>query len=403
MKKIRTIVLLSGLAGNLAYAAQWYAEPAVLYTAEFSDNRRLVVTSPQDTFGSIYTGALRLGTDTSITRFYVEPSVVIRRYDEEEDLLDSDDTYLQLFLERKGKVSGFTLAANYRDESTIISEFADAGDGNPDLDDPIVDDTGDARISVNRKRLNIRPKWKYDFGERSGIRLKGRFTTVEFDQIAQLTKSDYDSFGIGVEYLVRASEKLRWGPQITASRFEADQTNNETDNVTALLGLSYKVSPLTTFVIEAGAIYSEASFTEMGAAVTEDSTDGVYKIGFEGTSQVTGWNVFLSRRVNPSGSGFQKTRDQLLASVSRDLSDRTRLIFRTRYYQEESNDVGVTNRDRNYGRAEIQFDWQATRNIAVQFAYQYTRQKQDILPNAADSNVFFATVGYRPSRLAMSR
>lgn len=74
------------LATNLATAAEWYAEPFLLYTADFSDNRRLTLGGSADTFGNLVTGGARLGTNTETRRFYVQPSVVIRHYDEEQDL-----------------------------------------------------------------------------------------------------------------------------------------------------------------------------------------------------------------------------------------------------------------------------------------------------------------------------
>ena len=63
MNNLARIALAFFLATNLASAAEWYADPFLLYTAEFSDNRRLTIRNSTDTFGNIVTGDARLGTN----------------------------------------------------------------------------------------------------------------------------------------------------------------------------------------------------------------------------------------------------------------------------------------------------------------------------------------------------
>ncbi len=96
------------------------------------------------------------------------------------------------------------------------------------------------------------------------------------------------------------------------------------------------------------------------------------------------------------------TRDELLLGIDRSLSERTRLIFRSRSYSSESSDDPTMNSDRDYARAEIELDLQATRRFAVILTYQNATQERDDLSQSADANTIMLSISNRPKRLAVS-
>ena len=60
------------------------------------------------------------------------------------------------------------------------------------------------------------------------------------------------------------------------------------------------------------------------------------------------------------------------------------------------------NSDRDYARAEIKLDLQATRRFAVILTYQNATQERDDLSQSADANTIMLSISNRPKRLAVS-
>ncbi|MEM9403038.1 MAG: autotransporter outer membrane beta-barrel domain-containing protein [Pseudomonadota bacterium] len=402
-RELATFIALAA-ASNVALASDWYLEPVVSYTAEASDNRRLSLDPEGDTFGNLVETAARFGTESQRIRFYVTPSAVFRKYDDTGESLNTDDLFLESSLRATGIRSVFDLGVNYQYESTLTSELTSAEPENPDLEDEFDDGTGFAEISLRRERLNLRPKWTRELSERTRMVLAGRYTRVDYNEVAGTTRTNFDSAGVSAGINFRANQRLRWVFTLGASEYEADSTQNTTENLTAEAGFLYNISEKVDARFEIGIQQSEAEFLDDGQLVSEDSTDTVYRLALNRTLERTRLVLDLSRKVSPSGAGFQTTRDQLLVSAERDVSDRFVATVRARYFDSESSDVGETFRDRDYLRTELELNWQVSRHVSLGLLYQYSQQERsggdDLF---ARSNTALLTVSYRPQRIRLGR
>jgi len=396
-------MLLCIISAQSALCAEWEVQPYLLYTAELSDNRRLTIGETTETLGNLLTGGARLGVYTQTRRFYVEPAVVFRRYDKDSDLLDTDDSYLDLYFDNRSERSRFTFAGRYQRESTITSEFAGADDGNPDLDDPVEDDTGDARISTRRDRLYLRPQWSYDISNRTAIVFGGGYTNVDYDEEPGLTLSGYDSSALDLSLRFRTSAKTTIGTRLLASVFEADRTGNETDGTSLELTMRHNLSPQTTVNASAGAFRSEATFLQDGSPTEGSATDAIFRLGLTRNTELTDLTTSFRRTVSPSALGSLKVRNQLLFGIERRLSERNSLIFNVRAYTSRSGAEEDNSSDRDYARAELGFDRQLTRKLGFNLFYRYTAQERVAPGVNINDNAVLLSFGYRPQRLAMSR
>jgi len=253
-----------------------------------------------------------------------------------------------------------------------------------DVDDAIV------RENVRRERFILRPGWRRNLTERSGIELDYRFNGVTFENEERTDLRDYSENTIVGGLFQRITEKDRFSTSLAARLFRVPDDDRKDISYALLAGVIHEFSETETGSFRFGLRRTE--FTT-GSERSDDDGFLLRVFGSKRTG-VTTFSGKLEHRLAPSGAGEQVEKTEASFNISRRLSQFWRFTFRSRLYETETLRVDDPNTTRRYLQYEPGLRWRLSRRWSMQGGYRYRRRKIDGDPASSESNVVFVSLNY---------
>ncbi len=383
---IASLLFLTAAAPFNSSAAEWYLQPLVKAQAEYDDNPRLRPNKPDDSVtGGILAVEMDLGVKTPVNELSIKPRLRSAYYDND-DGLDSNDIFVDLFGSHSTKRGLWELKAGYARDTTLTSELEDTG---------LVED------ARRRNRWDADLAWRYVLTQRTNAKFGIEYTDVRFESSSdpQTRLFDYNNAQLytTLTYDYTASDQLSLG--LKAAKFDVPDLDSDTDSYTAILGLRHDFSPVLQGSLQTGIRTSERDFKENGVNQDSSDTGAILEASLTGETPLTTWELSLSRLPRANGRGFLLERDQLMLSLEQDISPSLSGRLNGRVLESESLDDSSNLADREYARVGLGLKWRFSRRWYLDGRYRHIWQKLgDDSSNKAEANSVLISLAYEGDR-----
>ncbi|MGA8205474.1 MAG: hypothetical protein WB812_13195 [Woeseiaceae bacterium] len=345
---------------------------------EYDDNASLNANTGSDTSvnGYVVNAGVDFINKSPRSQFTFTPSVLLNRYNESD--LDSNNYFGNLNYRYTNQRSTFNLWGIYGDETVRTAEQAQV-DFNVDDPTQIPGDTSGRTFgTANRQRLQVRPQWSYQAGERSLIEFGVDYFNVNYDQTAA-TLSDYDQLTGSAAYSYNYSRTSAFRLSSYYRKNQFDLLDRDLSGYGAALGFGHSISERTRLQINVG-----MDSTDNGVGNNQNSTIGDISI----THRLETSRVLASyrRSVVGSGNGVLTLRDSINLNYTRQVSPRFSFGGGVSAYHSNVLGDNTTNLDQDYYQLRALLSWNFTRTLSMDLDYRYTNIDRAAQPDAADSN-----------------
>lgn len=387
---------LSGAANG----AEWSAKPSVEASVSNDDNIFLSDIAPISTRGVSVAPEVNLSWRTASSTINFGGRLEFYRYTASE-ITDSNVSMLTLSGNTTAKRSKLSWNGFYKSDSTTttITEVTNTGaegdDGEPgDLDGGVVD-VNLVEVVVRRNQFRLLPTWSYALTQSTAMRLGYRINDVRYSGEENSGLTDFWTQGVDASLSYRMSRRDTVDTGVSASRYEATDTNTTADNYSITLTLRHEFSPLLQGTITGG--YRST------ALLSGDTTGGVLNAGLVSRARSTSYRLNLLRDVYPSGTSDVLLSDQLRATVNHQISPVLSFYFNGLAFRNKSLDPAQTFSNRTYYSIDFGVQRSITRFWSIDGSYIYRWQEFDDAGKAGDSNAIYLSVNYAWQGITASR
>jgi hypothetical protein len=381
---------------SIAFAA-WETVPEITLFAESDDNLLLDASNAQSTS--------RMGLDAMVTlsnfnergNLYVQPRLVADAYSgSDAKEFESND----LFFNAGGNYAWRTVDVGFRsrftEQSILSSEFVGVVPADPDAGEDFFDpDTGRLEfLSADRRLLDLRGNIDFRISERNEFRFETQRQDVSYSGPLSSFRTDFDNNSIALSIIRRADDRNTISARMIVSEFNAERNANSTDSVGLEGTFARSLAQTWTLRLSAGVQRNEYSFLQGLVPVENADTNSIFGIAFRKRAERTSWNFDLSHRVQPNGNGYLAVRDSAAVYANHAFSQRLSGRLGVRYVQTETLGGVRTEDERDFIRAEAQFEWALKETIFMFFGYDRISQ-QFVNESERASNAFILGITYR--------
>ena len=333
--------------------------PQIRITAEANDNPRL---RTDDTPPELRPSASRLLAEARIgVTKYTERNEgtfeAALRSDAYAEAADEDLESTDLFLHGDGRWrferSRFGIAGDIAREKITGTEFLGAIDDDSDLDvDGLL-----LGLNETRTRATVSPYTEIDFGERSRMRLDLQAMDVSYSDESPLDpRTDFTDWEAGAAYVRVLDPRADLATRVFGGRYEATDGRNVTDTTGIEVLLTRELSESWALTAGFGVERSEFAYLDPAGTFFSGTDDNaILDLSLRKQGERSLLELELSRRARPDSFGSVVIRNELAASLDRDLSPKVRggVVFRAI----RSDALDVIPDHREYGRVELRLQW----------------------------------------------
>jgi hypothetical protein len=404
LKNPGLIALLATLSPISLSHAAWDVLPRVETLVLANDNVRMEEDSAGTATNSTRAridGRVRFSTFNERGNLYVEPRVRADIYTEKEnDDLESTNTYVRSAGSYSWELMTLGFSANYDLQDIRSAELVSAQQDDPDIDDPIVVDTGGiTSFDETRERISVSPTVVFKASERSDIVLRASYVDVTYstDSFFDDERSPFQNVELVGGISRRVDERNQVSANFISSHYEAELNANQTDSTGVEGNFTRVFDAGWTMNLDYGVMRSDFTFmNDKGELEDNADTNVVFNLGFRQRTERNTLNFNLSRQVVPNGSGFVTTRDELRVSLNRELSARLSAAIGVRIYETTRVGDDLERQDREYNRLELGLEWAMTERAFLTVGYDFVVQSfQTSDRGDATSNQIFVGFNYR--------
>lgn len=386
------------LCCNMSYAAGgWVLEPSIKFDLGYDDNNGMDVSDPQEVTVTKATGELKLTKKSEAHHFkgaILADAVAYHGNDETIEDNSNQVAYFSTTFRRPRSKTGVNF--NYRRDTLIREASADDSTIDPEEfgeEDP--DASVDQFLDIIRQRVYLNPFFRYDLSRRMDSAFNYRFSAVDHDRT---TDNNNDSFNLqnfstndlsaSLGYKITPLDRIIG--RLGYSLYATEDTDKEYTTIKISLGYERSISP--TFKVGGNVGYRTTEFKEDGSTDNDDGVDvGISAIK---TTGLTKFELKGGVALRPSSIGEVVQTQELVANVTRNLSERTVLLFRGRAYENTVISGGDSDNDRRSIEMKPEIRWQVSRSWSLGAAYRYRREKLESKPTFAEGNAFLVSVKY---------
>ncbi len=385
---------VGGLAAALttvANANEYSFEYAVEGGYETNDNVRMTQDDELDISGARVTLPATLATRSERLTATLDGELMFSRFDE--DAYDSDDQDLQgraNYLLERGEVEGY---AGYKRDTTRTGEF---------------DDTGVVGLKANRRETaSFGGSGDYLITTRNGVTGGLGYRSIDYDSVLL---NDYSFLNANGGWLHQWSERSRLRLEAYWSRYENDSNTGsgaeESDSIGAWLGYDVDLSEQIKGSLSAGWANVESKYPA-GSGLDDEEFDSFLLQGdLTYIQERSRWKVTV--KSEPSGSGAGNVVEHYMGSLDYQFkwTERSKIkAFAVAGRRESFRDDNDASRD--YARLRLFIDYRFAESWYVAGTYQYSYQDQNVgqplQGGSADSNAFYLSITYQPTKSVWSR
>lgn len=384
-----------------AHGAEWSLGPQVKAGGRYEDNPRLEEDGSGNSITGGYVDLLAVAERrTETSSFQIRPRLYFDRYDESDE--DSSDQFLDVFASRRGQRNRLSLRGNLSNQQVLQGEDDSVEFSDSDLDDP--DQSASGRFNRRRDRLRwrVKPEYAYEITQRTSLGASAEYEDVDYNNELPGEAIDYWQ-ATGQVFVERIlSEKSRIRLTGFASKYDSSDVDNDSKSFGGSLGYQSEISETLDWYAAGGA---QRTKVEAGPSnlIDENQTTYIFEAGMNRQWERTRLQTAISRSVDPSGTGFLKTRDGVRVNLRHQLRPRWTGELGAYVFREDAVDDVVDVNKRDYASALARLSWEMSREWSIQGTYTYTYQDYDDEPGDADSNAVAIGIVYRPLRKTWSR
>jgi hypothetical protein len=389
------------LLAPLANAAELSLQPDARIGGAYNDNSRLNETGNENEITGGFLDLRVIGQRRTQTSFIsIRPRLYFDRWDDSDE--DSDDQYFDVFGMTRGQRGELRFTGNASNQQVRRGEDANTEFAESELDDD--DKSTSGRIDRRRDRLRWRVKPEYAFAitERTRIGLGFEYIDVDYNNEQPGEALDYTDSTVAAFVERDPSERSRIRLTVFGSKYEADEISNDSKSFGGGLRYEKDVTETFTWFVAAGAQSTDVEAGEDNQ-LDQSQTSYLFTSGIAREWERTRFRAEISRSVDPSGTGFLKTRDGLRVNVRHQFRPRWYGSVRAYAFTEDSVDDTVDVNNRDYAQVQLGLGWQMARSWSVEGLYRYTYQDYDDTPGDAQSNFISLGLVYRPTKKIWSR
>jgi hypothetical protein len=393
--------LFGVLATPPAHSAEWSLQPDAGVGGIYNDNPRLLENgNEEEVWGGFLNLRLIGQRRTQKSVFQFRPRLYFDRFDDSDE--DSDDQYLDIYSVTRGQRNEFRFNGNISNQQVRRGEDADTAFAESELDDD--DKSTSGRIDRRRDRLRwrVKPEYVFALSQRTSLGASLEYIDVDYNNEQPGEALDYNDATAAIFIERSLSEKTRLRLTGFGSRYEADAIDNDSKSFGGGLQYEKDVSETFSWYLAAGA---QTTDIEAGpnSELDDSQTSYLFRSGMTREWERTRLQIEIDRSVDPSGTGFLKTRDGLRLNLLQQLRPRWTGRLQAYVFTEDSVDNAVDVNNRDYAQIEAAIGWQMSTAWSVAGSYRYTYQDYDDDPGDANANVFRLGFIYRPTGKIWSR
>jgi hypothetical protein len=373
-------------------AAQWRITPSVSAGINYDDNIRLNNNSlfEESVGGWAIEGDAKFDYETQLTTFSVTPRLRLNRYDGSSEL-DSDEVFLDLDYLYTGQLSQFAFRGRYGDESIRTAERSNIDFGVDDPADIPVDDSGRVFGAENRQRILLAPRWSYQTGEKSTIRLGASYLDTAYDENLLGTLRDFTESRGQASFEYNSTQRNTVGLSGYYRKNEFQGITNTLSGYGSTLDFNRSISETTRIKLAIG-------FDSTEDLTGEKQTNPIGSISLVRNLQTSRLLASYRRTVTASGSGKLSVRDSVNLNYTYNFSEKFSIGTGLSAYQTRALVEDIVSFDeRDYLQFRMLFSWNLTRVFAIDLDYAYTNIDRASLPSDADSNLVNLWLRYSPT------
>jgi hypothetical protein len=365
---------------------------------EYHTNRELVADPALEDAMIEYRGLFeaQLGRRTPRSQTELRPKVILQEFPDRSGI-DPVELFCDLDYAFHTLRHEFSFLARYARQDSFNAEYGDANFDPFEPQDPGAGDTGITYIGDTRQRLTAEPDYSFAVSERSRIGARARYDNVTFNAnddkpIGTVGLVGYDSAWLQPYFAHQFSQQLSGEVGPFASRFEADDGSNNTDNY----GLSISAKYTWTEIWEIGGSaqyqYSEIDRTQ-ALAPDESQTNWGFEVYGVRRGQVDNLRFSVGHFIEPSSAASMIETNQLRVQYDHFFSPR--LLFNGAARIKESSRLDTESQTSDFARAEVSLRWRMTFAWFVRLGYRYAWKDSSGAGNSADDDAVFLSFGYR--------
>jgi hypothetical protein len=346
---IQVVGLLSGAA-----QADVLWTPSVEIGGMYSDNILFSHTDPVDDYIYTIEPALQLDYLQELTEIHTQGSVLVRRYQDNDDL--DDENYNFDFngeikpTERVGVIGSYELIK----DTTLDSELLE---------------TGSVFIREDRLSQEGRLVPYFNLTERMRIDLGGRYRAVDYDSDTEVDYSVWDVFLPLRWRLVTQIDSIYISPGYSYR----DSDANSSESYKLKLGWDHDSTERFNFKFAVGARYTEHEQSDTGE--TDEKWNGLADLRLEYKYETGKLNTEFQHDLRTAADGDQVNLTKVLASLLWNFTERAGIRLYGRYYYTITEGRTVKEK-REFYLVGSRLFYHLTRNHRIFIAYDYAQDNQ---------------------------
>lgn len=401
-------------------AAEWKSEPSIFLKTQYNDNiqMRPEDNNPQGSTGFTFEPRVKVvGIEQYLWDVSLDARGKITRFQDIEDA-DSENAFILLDMGKQTERTSWRLNGSFERNSNFDTDF--------DTESP---DAGLLDDHTERKTASISPSVKWFMSETSQIKFSLNSTDVKYDEVTNLslTDYDYDSLNINAFWVVQENHQL--GFTTSYSEYDSPEVNFSYDQSIFQMDYTYTINKISNMSLSVGGRRLESlrknqligcelinTFTgeSFGVNPIEDFSDGlcpapfanlrfvptaddvkskedgtVVNLSYSSKSETTSHNFVGGRTVIPSSfGGAQEKRN---ATYQFSISNTERFSTKLRIDVTETETIsGVdSSNDRTRYRFEPSINYRLTKNWNMNVIYRYIEQNISNSDEDSASNAIF--------------
>jgi predicted porin len=350
MVALMTALVLCSLSAELPAETLW--TPSVDLSATFDDNVLFEGDDPVDDYIYMIKPGMALDYDQELTKLTADGHVLIRRYQDREDLDDENYRFnldgSTKFTERFHLLGSYTLIK----DTTLDSELQEIG-----------------RVFLREDRMShfgeLLPV--FNLTERTSIGLEGNYRSVAYDSDANV---DYTTWAAGLPVRWRLANQIDT-ISIKPSASFSDSDTSQTNSYNFSLGWDHESTERLTLSLALGARYTE--FERKETDTTDESWGGIGTLQLKYKLETGYIRLDIQQDLQNTAEGDQVDVRKVILRLSRNFSERMGIFLIGRYFHtEDEGEFDDNTTEFISGRAEIFYNM--TKNHIIFVAYDYSQE-----------------------------
>lgn len=395
-KKLSATLLVSGLlfAPAVVQANAWILEPSVSFDLGYDDNYTMDNNDPRSVGITKVTGelAVRRLSQAHYFRGGILADAVAYQGDNSDESIDANSNQAAYFSTTFNRPrTKFGANFRYRRDSLLREATTD--------DVIEVEQDSDASveqyIDVTRQRVYLNPFFKYNYSRLTDFEVNYQLSAVDHtkntDNKGEV--ANYSNQGVNLIVGHRVSERDKVITKVGYSFFRTNSTGDESEFGTTYLRLGYERALSQTFTVGGDFGYRVTEFNGGTGTGTVETDGTVASLSAVKTTGLTKFELRAGLELYPSSIGQVVQTQELVANVTRNLSELSTFSLQSRFYQNTALS-GTANNDRRSMQIRPSISWNLAREWKVGAAYRYRREKLESKPSSAEGNALLFSIKY---------